>query len=237
MHISDIFSQLAYGELSNLSMCQTTPGEIDIESQPQILIAINEGLLRLYTRFIIKTKDVMLEQVDHITSYHLLRQYAESQTGISTEPYLYIKDVVHDPFQQDVVKILEVRDQRGFGIPLNDKENIESYYTPQPNTLLVPQPVGGMPINITYQASHPHVCLPLDTEAGSIIELPNTLHSALRAYVGYQVYTNMGTAESTAKAMEHHTKYEALCQETTFGDWVNTSVVTTNTRFHNRGWI
>ena len=71
MNIEDLFTSLSYGELNNLSMSADGSGSIEESKQPQILLYANEGLLRLYGRFLLKENDVLIEMVEHITNYHL----------------------------------------------------------------------------------------------------------------------------------------------------------------------
>jgi hypothetical protein len=108
MNVDQLFQNLSYGELSNLSMGVEGEGAIEEKHQPKIILHANEGLLRLYTRFLLLEKDVLIEQVEHITNYHLLKRFAESNWNPEEEPYAYIKDLGREPFEEDVIKILSV---------------------------------------------------------------------------------------------------------------------------------
>lgn len=234
MNILQIFERLSYGELSNLSLANDGNGSIRDEDHARIIMYINEGLLKLYTRFVLSEKDLLLETVSHITNYHLLSKYAESKWDPEEVPYPYIKDLGREPFTEDVIKILSVHNTYGIRLPLNDGENPYSLFTPQKNVLQVPHPTDGGALSVQYQAKHPILdASNLDAE----IELQDELIGALTAHVGYKVYLNMNTAETAEKAKDHLAIYEATCLEAEDRDVTNTSNVTSNTKFRMRGWV
>lgn len=231
MDINSLYEELSYGELSNLSMSGEGSGSIVEEKRPSVIVAANDGLVKLYTRFVLKKKDLVLQQYAHITNYHLIPRFAESQRG--EEDYAYILDLAGEPFTGDVCKVLEVWSSFGSELPLNDNTLDNSVFTPQANVLQVPNPVAGAALGVVYQAFHPK--LKLD-DPEQEIELPLSLESAFKSYIAYKIYTNIGTQDATAKAQEHLGNYEAQCQLATEKDLVNTSVSETNTRFEKRGW-
>lgn len=232
MNLDELYTDLSYGELSNLSMSGDMGGSISEESQPKIIRACNEGLTRLYSRFILKENDVLIELVDHITNYHLVQRFSRS-VGDEEENYRYIMDLPHEPFKADVLKILQVYGDHGVEVPLNDAESYASVFTPQHNVLQVPRPVTGRSLSIMYQASHEKL---VDGDNEQEIFLPDVLHGALRAFIAYKIYSQINTQEATAKAQEHLNQFEAVCTEAVEKDLVNTSVSQTNSKFQKRGF-
>lgn len=234
--VTDLFSDLALGELSNL-----THAELDTikpTSRPKIVVYANEGLLDLHSRFVLKEKDLLLEMREGVTNYHLLKRYAISQYDEENPPNRwdmpYIMDMVAEPFQEDVIKILSVYNSFGMKMPLNDLENCMSVFNPQGNVLQVPYPIPMQSLAIEYQARHPI----LDhCECDDEIVLPDVLWAALKAYVAWKACSHMNTQEMTAKGQEHSLIYEAICQQAIDKDLVNTSSSTTNTRFQKRGFV
>lgn len=233
--VPQLFSKLSYGELSNLSMSTDGGGSIEESKQHTIILYANEGLLKLHSRFCLMEKDLNLELVPHITNYHLIPRFAESKRAERNVPYSYIKDLLCDEFLGDVIRVLSVTDKFGNELPLNDVNSTRSVFTPQPQVLQVPNPTPGMSLAVHYQARHPELLV--DSEEEQIIELPDILHVALTAYIAYNVYTTINTAEATGKAQEHLAKYEATCQEAEEKDLVSTSTSQTNARFEKNGWI
>ena len=234
MNITDLFTSLSYGELSNLAMGTDGTGVIRTSDQPRVLNAANEALLLLHSKFVLSSKDIWIESRKHITYYHFDTRFAESNAATSNEDYLYIKDLVGDPFIGDVIKVLSVFDDKEYELPLNDSEHPYSVFTPQPRMLQIPDPTEGALFNVVYQAKHPLLVLETPTQE---IDLPDVLHAALRGYVAYRMYSSINTQEATVKAAEHLGNYEGICQNATDFDLVNTSIATTNVRFQKNGWV
>ena len=200
MILSDYFTELSYGELSNTAMAVDGTGTIEEVHQPKVVRYLNEGLRRLHGRFPLIQKDVLIELRDHITNYHLIPRFAESNWVPEEVEFPYIKDLIQEPFTGDVARILEVRNSFGHMLPLNDPENRMSVFTPQVDVLQVPRPITGVALSVMYQAYHPTIS---HHDLQAEIVLPDVLSSALCAYVAYNVFSHMNTQEATMKAQEH----------------------------------
>ena len=233
MNLEKLFAQLSMGALANLNYSEEGMGTIAEQHRQAVTMFTNEALLRLYSRFILLTKDLLIEQYSHITNYHLRKRFALSNCSHTAKQVPYIIDLPEDPFTEDVIKILQVCDSCGRVLPLNDAEHINSVYTPQAKILQVPRPVGGVALNIMYQARHPEIGEDLE----QVIDVPDVLVSALHAYIGYQAFGSVNTEASLMKSQEQLALYETLCQEAEDKDLVSTSISSTNVRFNKRGWI
>lgn len=240
MKISELFRRLSYGELSNLSLAGEGSGFINPDNHPQMIQYTNEALLRLYSRFTLLNKDVLLEQVGHITNYHLIPRYAESSR--SDARYPYIKDLPGEPFTGDVIRILEVFNQLG-RLPLNDMNHALSVFTPTPDTLQVPNPVEGAPLSVMYQARHPVLNdIKEPTEADSVltdqeITLPFFLEGALTNFIAYKVYSHMNGADNMVKSQEYNATYETICLDVETRDLVNQTIATSHHKLEQRGFV
>ena len=93
MNLSQYLTELSYKELSNLSLADSGSGTIKPEKIPFIVSCINEALLRLYTRFVLKDKTLVIELRDYLGEYHLNSRYAVS-SGSPEEDH-YIIDMEH----------------------------------------------------------------------------------------------------------------------------------------------
>lgn len=232
MTLEELFSRLSYGELSNLSIGNSGIGSINEKNHSKLINHVNEALIRIYTRFPLLERDVLIETVEHITYYHLNSKFAESINSI--EPHPYIKDSINDPFKDDVVKILEVYND-GVKVVLNDIEDPNSLFTPQNNILQVPNPKEGKLLTIIYQAYHPK--LRLDSTLDTFIDIPIFLESALQSFVAYRIFSNMNGQENSAKAQEFASHYESLCHTAIDQDLISTTISTSNIKFSRRGWV
>lgn len=234
MNLEKLYTNLSYGALSNLNYSEEGSGTIAEQNRGKVNLFINEGLLRLYSRFVLLTKDVVIELQPGITFYHLRKRFSLSDWNPHEERVAYIIDQPEDPFMEDVIKVLQVCDSLGNVIPLNDAEHVDSVYTPQAKMLQVPRPQKNVALSVMYQARHPEVT---GEDLEQTIDAPDVLLSALCAYVGYQAFASVNTEVSLMKSQEQLALYETLCQEAEEKDLVSTSISSTNTRFNKRGWI
>lgn len=233
MIIDDLYEKLSFGPYAALFSGGDASGYVDEQAQGQVLSHANDGLLRLYTKFDLYQKTVLVEMDELTTYYHLSSKFAVSNDA-STEIRRYIRDLPEEPFIDDVIRVLEIYNGFGYRQPLNDDGNPWSIFTPQKNTIQVPQPMPGQVLSVTYQAKHPKL---VPGDGSQEIMLPDVLVEPLVSYIAYKKYTNMATPESTAKAQEHLAMFNSLCDEAVMNDAVNSSAATTNTRFEKRGFI
>lgn len=237
MKVPDILKALAVGELSNLYMGNT--GVIDQSKIPAVIQAINDALLQLYTKFALKEESLILELRVGVTNYHFKKRFAYSEYDLNNPPASwdmpYILDMDTDKFEEDVIKVLTVYGYDGTKLLLNDVENTQSVFTPQPQMLEVPYPIQGKCLSVVYQAKHKTV--PSTEYEDFEVEFPDCLFLALRYAVAAQIYSQMNTQENIMKGQEYEAKYLAQCQTAIDMDLVNTTISTTNTRFEKRGWV
>lgn len=231
MYLKDYLTELSYKELSNLALSDNGSGTIKPDRIPFVVSCINEALLRLYSKFMLKEGSLIVELRRELSEYNLNSRHAYS-TGFSSDKYII--DGEH-PFLDDLIKILEVYDGHGIHIPLNNASNSMSVFTPRPDVLQVPNPslYGGV-LSLTYQARHP--VLDYQKRPYQLIELPDNLMGALSSYVAYSVYNCLNTEEATAAAQKYMQMYVALVQEATEMDTIGTTISQDNVRFSQNGW-
>lgn len=250
MDISDYLSSLSYGVLSNTAAGSEGTGSISPSRLHAVVQHINEGLLALHGRFVLKQDIIVIQMKGGKTIYEI--SSAESFAtvkGYDPDPNTtawddpFILDTVAKPYQDDMIKILSVFDAHGRKVPLNDLHHWVSLFTPKPHTLQVVHPELHSLLSVEYQAK----CLPIEIvstgeedpeyEATGSVDLPDVLIEALSEYVAYKIFTNMNTQESTAKAQEHFQMYEKHCMDMLQYDLVNSSNHFTNSRFRINGWV
>lgn len=232
--VVEILNQLSLAELSNLNIGNNGLGSISSENIPKLVLHLNEGLLRMHTKIALSQKNVIIEQHDHITNYHLLSRFAETSRGSTPETYLYIRDLPQERFSEDVIKVLKVFSSTGKEYPLNDSGQPDSVFTPQNNVVQVVAPKTGVAMSVVYQAEHPKLTSDRLTQR---IELPASMFECLRAYVAYKVFSAIATAEAQVKAQEYSSYFSGLLDEVLLSDSANSSVSTTSDKFYLRGWI
>jgi hypothetical protein len=234
MTLGELFHKLAYGELSNLSLASN--GDILVAQQPKITQYVNDALLALYTKFVLSEDEYLIQTRSDIRQYQLVPKFSIQYTpiGVSdTEAYRYIIDSPEEPFKDLVIKIIQVFDIKMCELPLNDPESALSVFTPKLKVLQVPNPKDNYFLNIHCQLRHPTLSGNLSEE----IQCPDVLVKALTSHIAYQVYDDMNSDTSVAKAQGYLAKYSSICAESIDRDLVSSSVSQTNTRFSRGGWI
>lgn len=233
MKVEDLFKLLSYGELSNLAMSHEGSGEIEDKSQPKIITYANEGLLRLYSRFMLRERELLLELHEGITNYHLMSKFARSNCSPKPGDVLYIRDD-NDPFGDDLIRVLEVRDMHGIALPLNDADQPDSVFTPHITTLQVPDPKDGLMLSVMYQAQHRK--LEFGVKEATVF-VPEVLKGALTAFIAHKVFHHMGGQDNSAKAQEHMATFNQICGEVSENDLTNNTMSNSFSKLHERGFV
>lgn len=237
MTLEELFQRLSYGPLANLAIAGEGSGGIKEEKKPSIVLYANDALLRLHTRFLLIEKELILKQVDGISSYELTPQFTHSASLGDNPPAVipYIEDTLAKPFQDDLIKILTVYDHSGCEVPLNDELACNSYYTPQNHILQIRHPIQDVLNQVVYQARHPKLSFNPATLTQQII-LPSTLEEALLSYIAYLHYSSMNGQENLARGSEYLSRYNAICIENESRGVVNNNDEASNTKLEDRGF-
>jgi hypothetical protein len=225
MKLKEIFDQLTYGELSQLSIGGDEQGTISPANYSRILAHVNLGLTALYKRFPIKEGRVVVQLVPPRTDYPIESRYAAANPR-SREAVRYVLDTPQARFKDDILKIERVYGETGYEFSLNDLNDWYSLRTPTATTLHVPfaivSPSTELPealvtetLEIAYRANHPI----LVAEDGDIdpeevnIELPYSHLEPLLLFVASRVHTPIGMQGEGAGANIYMQKYEMACQQ------------------------
>lgn len=235
MEIVELFRRLAYGELSNLSINQGD-GKLNPDKHPQMIQYVNEALLDLYSRFVLRERNLILELNEHVLNYHLSRQFAVSSDSGDVR-HRYIVDCSEQPFEDDVIRILSVWDEKGNKLVLNDVNDPCSLFTPRPHTLQVNNPKDGVKLAIIYQARHPKIDDKSDQAINEKIDIPFSLETAVQTFIAHKTYSHMNGQENTIKGQEYLAAYEATCLGVEQRDLVNQSFHTSHHKLEQRGFV
>jgi len=235
MQLTDIFTYLSLGPLSNLAVGGSGSGVIPDAAQPRITAAISRALLALYGRWNLLEKEVVIRVTDTINTYELKREHAD--TAVTSNASKYLQDTVALPFIGDVIRVLAVYSSDYEEQSLNDPGDPTSLYTPFVTTLLVPVPVTGDYLHVLYQAGHPALSFAKPVDGSQLILLPEVLIPALESHVAYQVFSAMNGDENTTKAVEYLSRYESLSLEIEVKDLVTTSLIQTHNKLYDRGFV
>lgn len=248
MKLSEIFSQLAHGELSQLHIGGGPEGTIEEADYPKLLSHINLGLSALYRRFPLKEGRLWLILQPGQATYSLNSMYAISTTR-SLSTLRYIQDTPDAPFKDDVNKIERVLTDSGHELDLNVEGSEYSCFTPSLTVLRVPKvlvdPVIEKPdtlktskLEVVYRATHPQLAvrLGLYDPARIEVDLPYAYLEALLYYVASRIHNPAGMSNEFHAGNNYAAKYEAACAEL---ESLNLKVDQgrQNSRLERNGWV
>lgn len=236
MHIDEFLENISLGELSNLYIGLEGQVELHPQNRKKLINYTNQGLKAICSRFEIKKKELIIRGKENVSLYYLRK--AHSMTN-GTSVLKYIDDRSCEPFNDDLIKVLEVRNEIGLQFPLNDVNSNESLFTPAWDTLQITHPVEDQAYFVIYQALHPK--LTDEAADGSCgcqdFYLPPTLEEALMAFVASKVYAHMNGEANKATSKEFMATFESKCLEVLAQDLSAESSVASNFKANERGYI
>lgn len=232
--LKDIFDALAFGELSGISLGST--GEIDEDDYPQIISHINMGLTALYKRFNLKQQELILYQQEDVSLYYLHADRVGALADMDDTVYILYNE--NNPFEDDLLKVLAIYDEDEDLVPLNNRNNDDSVFTPSPDILkMTPEdPVEYR--TITYQANHPKIVITDSFDPDRYeLEAPEFLKEALLLYVAGRVFRSKkrGTDKGPSEASTFMIEYETACMKLQVFGLIPEDDESTSS-FANNGW-
>lgn len=257
-----IMTDLFTGSLFNMAdSFVDTEGNLLESKLPVLWQYLNDGLTRIYTTHRLKVDEVFLASYEGrseypITSEHFMAEMDAFIGSSSYEKYLYKR--IDQPWQNDLIQILQVTDHLGQILPMNDSNDPRSVFTPQYNVLQIPihpdrqyaqywdsnkgkmispsnpleegydQRQHGMVYTVQYQCRHPEIVNQEDE-----VTLPDHLWDALYSYIAYKFYSAMNSDSAPGMFQEYQLRLQELKSESL----VQPESSLLDTRFNDRGFI
>jgi len=204
MTIKELTTMAKFGELRNLGF--------GTNAEETILTYINLGLLEIYKRFRISTKQVRIPLRKGQTTY------------IVPEDYMWMITAYADVQNGTVIEVVE--------IPVNNADSAIGVNTIAWNKIQVPATLVAKAIRIVYAAAPAQINYSRDAEVidgvslladkywsyedgfptpVTVLELPSQFVEPLLHYIGYRSYGAMnGSVE--AENSTHYTRFDASCK-------------------------
>ena len=239
MKLSDIFSQLTYGELSQVSVGSADQGVIDATNYNQVLAHINLALAALYKRFPLKEGRASFALKPGQPIYKIT-----TEDGLS-----FLQGSNADEFADDIIKIEKVLTDAGFELGINNSADVYSCFTPSATTLRVASPITDQimdlppylkTVNLTvvYRANHPIISLGRGTFNPALVdvELPYSHLEALLMFVASRVHNPIGMDHGFHAGNSYYAKYESICQQLEKTN-VGVDQGSQSTRLRSNGWV
>ncbi|MBL1322163.1 MAG: hypothetical protein COA63_014060 [Methylophaga sp.] len=233
MKLSDLLERLALGELSNLALVnQDSPAEINVSDHLKVISYANQALTNLFTKFILSEKEILVNTYDPETMYYLRPEYARSSD--SSQDVKYLDDSGDIKFTGGVIKILDVYGQYGQPLYINDIDEHSSLFTPQFDCLQITSIDFGTVFSVIYQAQHSKLSV---DNLDIVIDIPVYFEEAIQAYIASKVLGHMNGKENTGKSQEYMNRYEMICANAAEKDTARTSIVSSNMKLIQRGFV
>jgi hypothetical protein len=248
MKLSEIFTQLSVGELSQMSIGDGPQGTIQPENYGKIIPHVNLGLSALYSRFNLKIGQLVLALQPGVTDYRLTGQFAVA-ARTSREPVRYIQDSLLSPFEDDVLKVERVLTTSGTELSLNDWTSVYGCNTPSSKLLQVPLDIVDQAVDlpdelktdrlkVTYRAGHPQIVMGLGNfdPARVEVQLPGTHLEPLLFFIASRLNNPIGMTNEFHAGNSYAAKYEAACQRLE-NRGLEVSTNSPSDRLRRNGWV
>lgn len=234
--LQELFDTLAYGELSNLAIGNSHLNTIHEANYPKIVSHINMGLIELYKRFHLKQGEVKIHQYPGVTTYYLRSAYSGELDEMSDETYLEVDDA--NPFQDDVLKVIQVFDALGNELPLNNSTNSSSIFTPAFDVLKMTPGDPPEVVSVVYRARYPKIVItPTFNPLTFQLHIPDYIIEPLLLYVAGRTHKNTPVAEGEANPNTSNIhQYELACRKIELFS-LPADVNDTRDQFTAKGWV
>ena len=208
MRINEILSILKDVELKQIIV-----GEDD----NQVIALLNMALITVYGKFAILQEEQLITVVPGKTRYPL---QANSQKILQ----VYFRNLNTEPLMGEDAYMQ---------VPVNDINDEESVFTPQPYILHIPNPVDGREYSIIQVVNPPWVTK--DNKDILDFNIPPQLLEPIVNYAAYRAYKSMNGDEQT-EIGSHYRAYQVSCQELLKNGLMNNQSVMTNMKSVNGGF-
>ena len=204
MTVNEVISLANGGELKGLAV----KGD-----QETIVGYINLGLIELYKRFPISTKEFVIALNDGTEIYtmpddfmYVVAAYGEVEEG-----------------SDDIVSILAI----------NEEDNPLSINTVSWNQVQIPVPLEGSYISLIYVASPTILTV---NELTAVVPIAPQMLEALLHYIGYRGHSSVN-GEIQAENSTHYTRFDASCARIETLGLVTSDDLNMNSKFSSRGFV
>jgi hypothetical protein len=199
MLLSDIFTYLSYGELSQFELGTSNNGSITEADYPRITTFVNRGLIQLHSKLPLRLEQVLL-QVDPLRPRYTLHSKHSVGSGGNDQDPKYILDTTN-PFQNNLIKVEQVFRDDGCEFSLNELADKDTVFTPLANVVQFSIPYSGK-ASIIYRANHPLLDSARGTDPSTVeVSIVDTLLEPLLAFVAAKVLSAKGGKDGVQEGM------------------------------------
>lgn len=241
MKISQLFSQLSYGELSNLTIGDDGSGNIAEQHYPKLIYHAQQALTNLYSRFANRKAYIVVQQDELVQKYRIHPLYAVTDTTPNNTAPRHIIDTEQSPFTTPIIKILSIRKiledstLAEVDLLINDDTRVGAVKTLAYDEIYIREPIQDEMLLVEVQLNHSVITLPVDLDYE--ISLAPVLEEALVLKVAARVFGSMNGQDNMIKAQSLNASYENVLQMVQFEDLLQNTSTEDHSRFVIGGWV
>lgn len=210
--LDELYQHLISSELSEHSIgTNLLNGSIDPKYYNRLIPTINLGIKTLYRQLVLQNKFVIIDLSPTISNYVLHSRHSYLNTTSPSTVPRYISDSIYMPFEDRIIKILNIKDEVGRDKYRDDIKNNWSLQVTDYNKIYHPYPDVENAIGITYQ-SYPKLIDKYDElnpvdPAEVELDIGDAIIPALCYFVGSRFHVNMSNQDSMVEANFFKNKY------------------------------
>lgn len=238
MVLQDVFDQLTSGELrkTKLGGSREIGKTISEDDYFVILPAINAAILGVHKRLPLRTEEITIIEHPAIATYKLTKRYCNTNTS-SDAWFKYIADSRWMPFNPNILSIQHVFNMGGHILPINDRNDLNTVYVPNHNTVMFPYPRENYTFDVVYRASINPVPMDFTGEPKDFeLDMPDYAMDALLAFIQSRLEIGMIRGENVQAEFAALSKFESACILIEKQSLITTETYT-DTKVEDHGWI
>ena len=231
MKLQDVFDRLTFGELSTIAIGGKEHGEVQESDWWELSVHVNTALTKLYRRFPILTREVIIQMFQNIQTYDLHSKHS----WMNELPHpKYIIDSDTHPFTDDVLSVRSIHDELGREMWLNDDSEYWRAVMNSDLRIQIPFPDKQNAISVIYKANHRMIYKGANPKTFDI-NIPESYMEPLLLYVAGRVFSAV-TTEGTNEGKAYFDRYEQAVQ-TIIHEGLPNRDNTIDEKFEIRRWV
>lgn len=234
MSILDVMNELTHGELSQYAFGGADNGIIQECHYPKVMSAINRGINQIQQDLSLIENSMRIKMIEGVLTYPI---HSRHSIVNGSHPVKYVDDSLHAPFEDDILRILQVYNKQGRQLPINEVNNIESIYIPQHNVIQNPFARDGDVLGIIYtRFTRPLQVVTEEEAAITYLPIPDYTLPALYAYVSARMTAGITTAQEIEDSGNSMSNYEQIIAKLKYTPAIQEGVYL-NTKLTDNGFV
>ena len=196
MKVQDIIDDLQAAEFSELAIGDSAFTETNT---PRYLKLIQSALTELYSKFLLRQEELVIQIYEGQVNYPLGKEYAVTS---GTADRKHIIDSIYQPYDWDLLQVLGVYDEYGQELNINDPNHICGVFISAYDSVMVPATITARQLSLICRANHQTL-----TGLTDEITLPITLRQALVWFIAARIWAARKDELAMNKSVQYTQMY------------------------------